>query len=230
MAEDKNSFILYTDQREHFDELTDEQAGKLVKHMFAYVNDENPIAPDTVTRISFISIKNQLKRDLEKYEEKRGGNSKAGREGNLKRWALDIYDKYKAGEMGLEEAEIIAKDRKASPPDNSESPPIAKIAVTVTDTVTANATVILLEKETKAFNDFWDLYDKKINPTKCKPKFLKLSENDRKLIMEYIPKYKLSQPNKKFRKDPLTFLNNDGWLDEIITEQKEESKPFIYKY
>jgi nucleoid DNA-binding protein len=85
-------------------------------------------------------------------------------------------------------------------------------------------------KETKAFNEFWDLYDKKINPTKCKPKFLKLSDKDRKLIMEYIPKYKLSQPNKKFRKDPLTFLNNDGWLDEIITEQKEESKPFIYKY
>jgi len=42
--------------------------------------------------------------------------------------------------------------------------------------------------------------------------------------MEYIPKYKLSQPNKKFRKDPLTFLNNDGWLDEIITEQ-DANKP-----
>lgn len=90
-------------------------------------------------------------------------------------------------------------------------------------------TIEQLNKE-QAFNEFWDLYDKKINPTKCKPKFLKLSDKDRKLIMEYIPKYKLSQPNKKFRKDPLTFLNNDGWLDEIITEQKEESKPFIYKY
>ncbi len=84
-------------------------------------------------------------------------------------------------------------------------------------------TIEQLNKE-QEFNEFWDLYDKKINPTKCKAKFLKLPEKDRKLIMEYIPKYKLSQPNKKFRKDPMTFLNNDGWLDEIITEQKEEPK------
>lgn len=81
-------------------------------------------------------------------------------------------------------------------------------------------TIEQLNKE-QEFNEFWDLYDKKINPTKCKAKFLKLPEKDRKLIMEYIPKYKLSQPNKKFRKDPMTFLNNDGWLDEIITEQQE---------
>ena len=80
-----------------------------------------------------------------------------------------------------------------------------------------------LNKE-QEFDEFWDLYDKKINPTKCKPKFLKLSDKDRKLIMEYIPKYKLSQPEKKFRKDPLTFLNNYGWLDEIISSQ-EPDKP-----
>lgn len=84
-------------------------------------------------------------------------------------------------------------------------------------------TIEQLNKE-QEFNEFWDLYDKKINPTKCKPKFLKLPEKDRNLIMEYIPKYKLSQPNKKYRKDPLTFLNNNGWLDEIITEQ-DANKP-----
>lgn len=88
-----------------------------------------------------------------------------------------------------------------------------------------------INKETKAFDDFWNLYDKKINPTKCKAKFLKLPEKDRKLIMEHIPKYKLAQPEKKFRKDPYTFLNNNAWLDEIVADNtKATPPPFKYVY
>ena len=40
MAEGKKSFILYVDQRGTFNKLSDEQAGKLIKHIFAYVSDE----------------------------------------------------------------------------------------------------------------------------------------------------------------------------------------------
>ncbi len=79
MAEDKKGFLMYADQREQFDQLTDEQAGKLIKHLFAYVNDENPQTNDIVTKISFTPIKSQLKRDLEKYEEKKEQWSKAGK-------------------------------------------------------------------------------------------------------------------------------------------------------
>jgi hypothetical protein len=41
--------------------------------------------------------------------------------------------------------------------------------------------------------------------------------------MDYIPKYKIAQPDKKFRKDPQTFLNNKSWLDEIIPSKNAES-------
>jgi len=34
--------------------------------------------------------------------------------------------------------------------------------------------------------------------------------------MQHLPKYKLSRPDKTFRKDPLTYLNNKSWEDEII--------------
>ena len=33
MAENKNSFVLYTDQKEIFDAINNEQAGKLIKHI-----------------------------------------------------------------------------------------------------------------------------------------------------------------------------------------------------
>jgi hypothetical protein len=41
--------------------------------------------------------------------------------------------------------------------------------------------------------------------------------------MEYIPKYKEAQPDKLFRKDPATFLNNKSWNDEIIQSRRNGS-------
>ena len=68
MAKDKKSFLLYCDQQGVFNKLPDEIAGKLIKHIFAYVNDENPPCDDLLLTIAFEPIKTQLKRDLRKYE------------------------------------------------------------------------------------------------------------------------------------------------------------------
>ncbi len=68
MAENKKSFVAYSDWKETFDKLPDEIAGKLIKHIFAYVNDENPISNDYVIDAVFANIKHTLKRDLLKWE------------------------------------------------------------------------------------------------------------------------------------------------------------------
>ena len=70
MAENKKAFVAYCDWLESFEELTNEEAGKLAKHLFRYVNDLNPEAPDRMTKMCFIPIKQSLKRDLVKYEER----------------------------------------------------------------------------------------------------------------------------------------------------------------
>ena len=80
MAQDKKSIIVYADWQEQFDSLTDEEAGKLIKHFFAYVNDENPTS-DRLTELMFIPLKKALKRDLRKYEsyiDKQKSNGKKG--------------------------------------------------------------------------------------------------------------------------------------------------------
>lgn len=69
MAKDKTSFILYCDQQGVFNQLPDDIAGKLIKHIFAYVNDENPVSTELLINIAFEPIKLQLKRDLRKYDE-----------------------------------------------------------------------------------------------------------------------------------------------------------------
>jgi len=68
MAKNKKSFLLYTDVHFTAQKLTNEQAGKLFKHILAYVNDENPVMNDILLEIAFEPIKQSLKRDLKKYE------------------------------------------------------------------------------------------------------------------------------------------------------------------
>lgn len=79
MATDKKGFILYADQHNLFKKLPNEKAGELIKHIFSYVNDENPEAEDLLVEIAFEPIKMQLKRDLEKFQESKAQRSEAGK-------------------------------------------------------------------------------------------------------------------------------------------------------
>ena len=86
--------------------------------------------------------------------------------------------------------------------------------------VTQNLSVKSTNESTKvnvSFDDFWNLYDKKVgDKEKIKTKWGKLKDSEREAIMNHLPLYKKSQPNKKYRKDPSTYLNNKSWNDEII--------------
>ena len=71
------------------------------------------------------------------------------------------------------------------------------------------------------FDEFWNDYDKKRgNKEKLTKKWDKISDSEKLKIKEHIPIYKKAQPDKAFRKDPETFLNNKSWNDEIIKSSK----------
>ncbi len=74
------------------------------------------------------------------------------------------------------------------------------------------------------FDHFWFEYDKKVGREISEKKWNRLSQKDKEAIMEYIPLYKESQPEKQYRKNPETFLNNKSWNDELIfkTQPKKE--------
>lgn len=79
-----------------------------------------------------------------------------------------------------------------------------------------------------SFEVFWNLYDKKVgDKDKVFTKWGNLSPTDQKLILEHLPKYKQASPDKQFRKDPSTYLNNKSWLDEIISG-KSESEAMLH--
>jgi hypothetical protein len=117
----------------------------------------------------------------------------------------------------------------------------------VNDNDNDNDNVNVNENEKKkvnfSFENFWNLYDKKVgDKDKIIKKWLALSDQDREAVIKYIPGYIKSKPDKQYRKDPATFLNNKSWNDEIIqsipkkrsthgiTEKKRDySKPETFK-
>lgn len=86
MAENKNSFLLYCDIIHTIEKLPDDKAGILFKHILKYVNDLNPITDDLIIELTFEPIKQQLKRDLKKWENERNSRSEAGKKGMESRW------------------------------------------------------------------------------------------------------------------------------------------------
>ena len=83
--QNKDSFVLYTKYIEIFKELSDEEAGKLIKVILEYVNDLEP-QPEGLTKIAFIPIKQQLKEDLVKWKEEKEKRSLAGKKGMESRY------------------------------------------------------------------------------------------------------------------------------------------------
>lgn len=74
------------------------------------------------------------------------------------------------------------------------------------------------------FEEFWETYNKKIGRSDCEKKFKKISEAEKSLIWDHVPKYVDSTTNIQFRMHPATYLNGKHWNDEIIIEAKQNGK------
>ena len=138
MAENKKSFVAYCDWQETFEELSNEEAGKLVKHLFNYVNDKDPDASDKLTKMCFIPIKQSLKRDLKKYEgyiKKQSDNGKKG-------------GRPKNPTLSEKTQPFIEKAKKAD-----------SVSVSVSDSVSDNVNVINKENKDISFNFLKSIID-----------------------------------------------------------------------
>jgi len=109
------------------------------------------------------------------------------------------------------------RKKKHNPLDNISKTYVEHMETeTETKTITINKTEIY-----PGFDDFWNLYDYKQNKPKSKKLWDKISQRDKELIIAFLPNYIKSTPDKKYRKHPSTFLNNQGWQDEIIKNNQK---------
>lgn len=81
------------------------------------------------------------------------------------------------------------------------------------------------------FDIVWDLYGKKIGERKkLIDKWNKLTSNEQNLALNHIPIYVSSTPDKKFRKNFETYLNNKSFNDEILGYEKPEEVKIGMQY
>lgn len=78
-------------------------------------------------------------------------------------------------------------------------------------------------KESKYFEFFWEAFNKKIDRSKCESAWAKLTEEEVQKIVATVDQYVLANPEIKFRKNPLTYLNGKCFNDEIIFYPKPQN-------
>ena len=201
MAKDKKSVIVYVDWIATFNKLEDDEAGRLIKHFFSYVNDLNPTS-DRLTELLFEPIKQQLKRDLKSYEQTCERNSLNA----SLRW-----NKNNAVACGRMQS-------NAKHADNDNDNDNEKDNEKHTNTIFS-------------FDEFWETYNKKTGKANCERIYARLKDKDYAKIKETLPIYLDSVKDKQFLKNPQTYLNGRIWEDEIYqppTQKKPEPQEPIY--
>ena len=133
----KNSFILYHDQKEIIDELTDEQAGKLFKAIYEY-NVNKSVKLDGTLKIIFIPFKTSFDRDSKKYKDIVDKRSEAGKKhtGNQHTRKKELEQMEQVFQIGTNGTDSVSVSVSDSVNDNvSDSVSVSVINNTHTHTL-----------------------------------------------------------------------------------------------
>lgn len=180
----KNSFVLYTDYKQHIDLLTTEEKAQLLDAIFGYAEGLE-IELDGATKMAFSFIKAQMDRDNEKYEKTCKIRKEAGSKGG----------KAKAKQKVAKQANAnFAKQTLANQADTDND--------TDNDTVTDN--------DTEKIN--YSLIVSMYNDTCVSfPKCTKLSDSRKKAIRARLKKYSLDDFKRVFMlAEQSDFLKGDN--------------------
>lgn len=130
-----NYFCLYLDMLETFEDLTDEEAGKAIKALLAYCNNQDVQQLSGGAKIVYGLLRRQFERDSESYESKRLKLSENGKKGgrpkaNETKENQKVFSKSKKSQEEEEDKEedkdkdkekekedILCSERKPSSPE-----------------------------------------------------------------------------------------------------------------
>jgi len=74
-----------------------------------------------------------------------------------------------------------------------------------------------------AFETVWAMYEKKGTSKVSRSKWDKLPKYKKQLALNHIPLYVQATPNKRYRKNFETYINQEAWNDEIFTFDQNQS-------
>ena len=244
--EGKKSFVLYTDLIEIVEELDDNEAGLLFKTILRYVNDLDPEIPKEI-KLAFIPIKQDLKRDLKRYEER----CKKNQENARKRWDKEETDSIGTNttENNSMQSHTNAYERTKSHSDNdndndsdndSDNDNVIK-EKNKKETEQALSTAVdvdltdvpdILSPEEQMFNEFWKLYPKKVDKKGALRSFKRVKglKKEYPAMLEALNRELASEQwnrnNGQYIPHPTTWLNQERWKSVPVNTVETEEDVF----
>lgn len=215
----RDSFIFYRSFYEAIRDLPRDVQGEIftaIAEYGLYGNETEQLKP--IARSVFTLVKSQLDCNWVRYENgKKGGRPKTESKPNQNQTKTERKPNKNQNETKQE-----PNANHSFLDENSHERDINNLNIRDNLNINNNSLSPLpspsLKDETdEEFERFWDLYDKKQDKKKCEAKFKKLSKEDKAKIFETLPAYvESTKDDKQFRKNPLTYLTGECWLNEII--------------
>lgn len=223
MQKDANTILLFTEHRAAIDYLSDEDAGKLIKALFAYV-DEGKLPDFNGPMMSlFTVIRTQIDRSHEAYKAKCEKN----RSNSMKRKVMQGNSAVTS--MDNDRNPSLSSDNDRCPPTttvvhpNPTPNPNPKSNPDIddgADTHIINDVEVVVDEEFP-FDKIWEMYDKKVgNVASLRETWKALSADEKRKIFEYVPIYVRVRPDRKYRKNFENFLTCRTWETEPITQNE----------
>ena len=88
--------------------------------------------------------------------------------------------------------------------------------------VEQNDTLESLQSPDNSFEIFWGVYDKKVGKEPSKRLWERLRDSDKASIMNHLDTYIEQKQDKLYRKDPVNYLKDRVWEDEVLEYKYQE--------
>ena len=210
-----NYFCLYLDMVETFEDLTDEEAGLVIKSLLAYCNGQEVPQLSGGAKIVFGLLRRQFERDSESYESKRLKLSENGRKGG----------RPKANET-KENQKLFSESKKSQEEEKEEDKEKEKDKEEDKDKKKEKADALA-----SMFARFWSVYPRHEAKQTALRAFQKINPDESLLetMLSAIARFKETaqwqENGGQYIPHPATWLNQHRWEDEPLKAEARTFKP-----
>lgn len=204
MAQNKKAVLLYCDLIHTIEKMDNETAGLFFKHYLRYVNDLNPKTDNLIVDLTFESVKQNLKRDLKKWEQRAERSRENGAKGGRPAKPVETQKTQR----------VILEPKK---------PVTDTVTVKVTDTVKVND---INDREANFKNEIL-LYQNSYSLKILEAFFLYWSEPDKsrkKMRFEKEKTWDTSRRLSRWAKNDFSKSGNENSLKSSVLESVEKLK------
>ena len=221
MDEVLETFIVRTSYFSKLEKMSDEQLGKLFRAIFSFVLSNGEATAefdDILIEMAYGFITDQIGKDMKRYHQTSESRRKSALEREAKKRERK-RGKLNEPQTSTNEPQTSTNEHKRHSNNNNIRLSKDNHCNINKDSFNKESKSTLSNAREERFEIWWNAYDKKVEREKTRKKWFSLSDEDQQKCIDIAPRYVKAEPDKKFRKNPLTYLNGECWNDEIIEHE-----------